>query len=138
MARKKEGRNRSSGSISVGGDAIESNFVTGDHTEISVDRSGQNEAILALNEIQSILRMLSGPQALKAQTEANLAVEKAAEKPPNKQAVGSALQHALDAAKEATKTADELAAVSQKLAPYLKIAAGWLGVGWHHLIAILS
>lgn len=117
-------------SMNIGGSAagIVQQAGSGTATAIGAVSAGAPADVMkALTEIQAIL---SGHPATKALTDA--AVEKAKAGEPDKRAIGEQLKAALDVA----KTTLGWAGIAEKLAPFVRIAAGWLGGDWTNQLAL--
>ncbi|MBV8520924.1 MAG: hypothetical protein JOY71_02120 [Acetobacteraceae bacterium] len=93
----------------------------------TVSAGAPPEVLKALLAIQA---ELSGHPATKALTDAAVEQAKAAE--PDKKAIGSQLKAAFDVAKTTLGWAE----IAEKLAPFARIAAGWLGGDWGNQLTL--
>jgi hypothetical protein len=126
------------GSVKVGGNVSGSAIAAGDYNVQTVtfggpDAAEREELLAALQLIQAALGELKGASAKSAQREATAAVDAAKKQEVDKDEIGGALETALGAAKKA----EEFAAISSKLLPYIQTVAAWLGPHWTSLLAVL-
>jgi hypothetical protein len=129
------------GRITVGGNVQGSALTTGrGNTLTIIGNSGapalgdRAEVLRALSEIHTALKNLSGPHAKTAQREIKAAVQSVSENSSDKMTIGGALESAL----EATRKTSEFAEIAGKLLPLVRVATGWLGDEWSHLVSLLG
>jgi hypothetical protein len=127
--------------INIGGNAIGSVFVTGDHdktdvsstvnlTKVTLPPPDSVNILAELSAIRGILRDIGGIHQESAVQALDAAVEQSSKPAPDKHEVGTALQRALQLAKEGVSFAANI----QKLAPHVLNAAAWLGSNWHGIL----
>ena len=128
-------------SVSVGGNAIGSVFVTGDQNVVTAKIEQVTlpppETVNIAVEIQALREVLAGldaPDARKIRNAFEDVDDELAKPKPNKDEVGQALERALGYAAKVEGFADKV----ESLAPRVVNAVSWLGENWHKLLAVVG
>jgi len=128
-------------SVSVGGNAIGSVFVTGDQNVVTAKIEQVTlpppETVDIAAEIQALREVLAGldaPDARKIRNAFEDVDDELAKPKPNKDEVGQALERALGYAAKVEGFADKV----ESLAPRVVNAVSWLGENWHKLLAVVG
>ena len=128
-------------SIDVGGNVVGSQFITGDHNEVSLKgvhvTSPAAEDVDISQEIAALkaaLAKLNAPEQVRLEREIEYAASQAAEAEPDKDAIAGALERAV----EYTKGANNLGTQIEKLASHFAAIVAWLGPAGTRLASMLG
>ena len=126
-------------SVYIGGNADNNTIVVGDNNQthvqkITLPNAADVDMKATLDALRQALAGLDSPDIKKINNALSDAEDELAKPEPDKDEIGTALDRALGYAE---KTQDFVSAID-KLVPYVKNSAAWLGKNWHKLLGFVS
>jgi len=128
-------------SITIGGNAMNSVILAGDHNTASVALKSVSlprpESVNIATEIAALRELLSrlqAPDQKKVDNAAEESHDEATKPSPASAEVGKGLERALEYAKKAAGFTEML----EKLRPHVIAAVGWLGPAWHNILHLVG